>query len=103
MQRVHALGLVDADGKPLDRASLLAEAGAVSAKIEELKPRMLAGTLSPDDLDELRTLDATRRKLAEVAGVYTGGFVPDSARNTGGFVPDTAKKNKKGKGRKKRR
>ena len=103
MQRVHALGLVDADGKPLDRASLLAEAGVVSAKIEELKLRMLAGTLSPDDLDELRTLDATRRKLAEVAGVYTGGFVPDSARNTGGFVPDSAKKNKKGKGRKKRR
>ena len=91
MQRAYALGLVDANGKPLDQARLLAEVGAVSAKIEELKPRMLAGTLSPDDLDELRTLDAKRRKLAEVAGVYTGGFVPDSA-----------KKKKKGKARKKR-
>ena len=91
MQRAYALGLVDANGKLLDQARLLAEVGAVSAKIEELKPRMLAGTLSPDDLDELRTLDAKRRKLAEVAGVYTGGFVPDSA-----------KKKKKGKARKKR-
>ena len=80
--RALAFGLLDAHGHPLDRAGLLAEAAAVSAKVDELKQRMLAGELSPNELAELKALEAKRRKLADATGageaalarVVAGGF-----------------------------
>ena len=81
-QRVLAFGVVDAHGHPLDRAGLLAEAAAVSAKVDEFKQRMLAGGLSPIELAEFKALEAKRRKLADATGageaalarVVAGGF-----------------------------
>ena len=81
-KRARSLGLVDAGGHPLDRAGLLAETAAVSAKVDELKQRMLAGELSPNELAELKALEAKRRKLADATGageaalarVVAGGF-----------------------------
>ena len=98
-QRVLAFGVVDAHGHPLDRAGLLAEAAAVSAKVDELKQRMLAGELTPIELAELHSLEAKQRKLAEVASpvravprIVAPAASPANAAAANWVAEETAKK-----------